>query len=215
MKSVVLPILMAAIGWLFTAAIDDFSDKNVVQYQISSDATKLQTNVLFHNISPSFQTVKFRASFHCIRTQFNSFKDQKTKDKIERCFRKKNTNVYNLNFTPPNSVRSKMIDENEQHLQIEFTISGETSFSIDLNRFDYNFVNDNDDFYFFSLNVDDNDVILLSRNSLIAILISNKTYIYLGLSIIFSALVLFSFIPFKLLNNLKFTNSDGRKIRIT
>lgn len=215
MKSVVLPVLMAAIGWLFTAAIDDFSDKNVVQYQISSDSTKLQTNILFHNISPSFQTVKFRASFHCIPTQFNLFQDQKTKDKIERCFRKKNTNVYNINFTPPNSVGSNMINEDEQHLQIEFIISGETSFSIDLYRFNHNFVNSNDDFYFISLNTEDNDVIFLRKNSLISILLSNKTYIYLGLSIIFSALVLFSFISFKLLNILKLTNKDARKIRIT
>ena len=205
MQSITLPIFMAAVGWLFTSAIANFSDKNIVQYRVTPDINENITSVYLENISPSLNNIQFRARFHCR----NNSKSSET-----TCFRLHDSNYFLFNFTPPNFALSTLESESADAITIHFTVPGETSFEILFFRHENNFTEDSDDFYFFIEDQDDSNVINIKSSKFLAFLISNQTVIYLYLVVVFLILILISFIPSHFYK-LPAINKAEKKIRLT
>ena len=63
MQNIVLPILLGAMGWLFTNTIEDFSKSQVITYNI--EYYENNTEVKLKNISPTRENVTFRIRITC------------------------------------------------------------------------------------------------------------------------------------------------------
>jgi hypothetical protein len=201
MQNIVLPILLGAMGWLFTNTIEDFSQSQVVTYSVRTADDKNMTEIHLRNISPTRENVSFRIRITCDKKNrlcFNYFSLDSTDTQ----------RLANFKHIQPNL--SNIIDRSESNSEISalLTMPPESSFSIEIaaesdtvlvflegetaprtleERFELSLDQ--------NLQKNSNSLIYMKGGSLLSFLVANRLGIYLAILIIIFLLIII--LPFR------------------